>query len=64
MKALVIKARGEGYSTSDCGASLTVGELIGALSCYSDNTPVYVKIVQFNSLYASFDEFDIAEERA
>lgn len=64
MKALVIKARSEGYSISDCGSTMTVGELISILSCYSDDTPIYAKKAQFNPLYASLEEDDISIERA
>lgn len=39
---LTISAKREGYSISQAGSTMTVGELVEVLNRYSDDTPVYI----------------------
>lgn len=39
---VLIEARREGYSTSQCGRTMTVGELIEYLGQYDEDTPVFI----------------------
>lgn len=41
MESLILNTSREGYSTSQCYTTLTVGELIEELSNYDEDTPVY-----------------------
>ena len=62
-KALFINANNNGYEPSQCGGTLTVGELIELLSDFDQNQPVYLR---FNNgyTYGSIREDDLitAEE--
>ena len=42
-KTIFIEGRRDGYSPSQCGSTLTVGELIAYLQDYPEDTPVYLK---------------------
>lgn len=42
MEAVIIEAHRTGYSISQIKNTITVGELIEALSNYSEDTPVYL----------------------
>lgn len=42
MDALFIEGRRNGYAPTQCGATLTVGELIDLLSDYDEDLPVYL----------------------
>jgi len=39
---LIINARRNGYSTEQCGETLTVGELIGLLSDFNEDARIYL----------------------
>ena len=41
-KKILIEANRNGYSTDQCGKTITAGELIGILTDYDENTPVYI----------------------
>jgi len=41
MKKILLETNRRGYSTAQVGKTLTVGELIGFLSDFDENTPVY-----------------------
>lgn len=38
---ILMETRRDGYSTSQCGRTLTVGELIELLQGYDEETPIY-----------------------
>ena len=38
---ILMETRRDGYSTSQCGRTLTVGELIEILQGYDEETPIY-----------------------
>ena len=42
MKRLFIKGQRSGYTPEQCGATITVGELIGYLNMYDAETEVYI----------------------
>lgn len=42
-KFLFINGKRNGYNTEQCGATLTIGELIDILSNFDENMPVYLK---------------------
>ena len=42
MSKLIIETRREGYGTDQVRKTMTVGELIAALSWYDEDTPVYL----------------------
>lgn len=41
MKKILLETNRKGYSTDQVGKTLTVGELIGMLEDFDENTPVY-----------------------
>lgn len=43
MKALFIEGNRNGYSTEQCGRTLTVGELISILENYDEDRPVFLR---------------------
>lgn len=43
MKALFIEGNRNGYCASQCGKTLTVGELIEILSEFDDDRPVFLR---------------------
>ena len=60
---LFISANNNGYEPSQCGSTLTVGELIEILSYYEEDQPVYLRFDNGYS-YGSIEEGDLltAEE--
>lgn len=42
MEKLIITARRNGYSTRQCGRTLTVGELKELLENYDEETPIFL----------------------
>lgn len=42
MEKILINANRNGYSTRQCGSTLSVGELIAILEEYDADTPVYL----------------------
>jgi len=74
-KAVFINANNNGYEPSQCGSTLTVGELIELLSYFDQNQPVYLKFdngytygsigeYDFNTAEDLGDEEDLGEESA
>lgn len=43
MEKLFINGKRNGYSTEQCGKTLTAGELIALLQDLDENTPIYIK---------------------
>ena len=62
-KPVFINANNNGYEPSQCGPTLTVGELIELLSDFDENTPVYLRFDN-GYTYGSIGEDDLikAEE--
>lgn len=62
-KPVFINANNNGYEPSQCGSTLTVGELIEILSHFEDDQPVYLRFDN-GYTYGSIDEGDLitAEE--
>ena len=62
-KILFINGKRNGYGLSQCGSTLTVGELIELLSAYDDDTLVYLRNDN-GYTYGSITDYDInsAEE--
>jgi hypothetical protein len=60
---LFINVNNNGYEPSQCGSTLTVGELIEILSYFEEDQPVYLRFDNGYS-YGSIDEGDLitAEE--
>lgn len=62
MKALYIEGRRNGYSPKQCGRTMTVGELIGFLQDFDEDTPIYIKndngYTYGNITEGSFEEDD------
>lgn len=64
MEELFINGTRNGYSTNQCGKTLTVGELIEILQGYDEDTPIYLRndngytygSIAENDIYSS-DEF-------
>ena len=61
MKALFIEGRRNGYSPSQCGRTMTVGDLIAYLEQFDEGTPVYLKNDN-GYTYGSIDEMSFEEE--
>ena len=57
---LFIDGRRNGYSPSQCGGTMTVGELIEMLEGYDEDMPVYLKndegYTYGNITWSSFEE--------
>ena len=60
-KSLFINANRNGYVPSQCGRTLTVGELIDLLSDFDEDSPVYLKHDN-GYTYGSIEEYDFEEE--
>lgn len=66
MKALYIEGRRNGYSSEQCGNTMTVAELMAYLEQFDEDTPVYIQndngytygSIDFNS----FEESEEDEE--
>jgi len=58
---LFINANNNGYEPSQCGRTLTVGELIELLSYFEEDRPVYLKFDN-GYTYGSIGENDFEEE--
>ena len=56
-KLLFINANNNGYEPSQCGRTLTVGELIELLSYFDEDSPVYLRFDNGYS-YGSIGEYD------
>ncbi len=54
---LFINANNNGYEPSQCGRTLTVGELIELLSYFDEDRPVYLRFDDGYS-YGSIGEYD------
>ena len=54
---LFINANNNGYEPSQCGRTLTVGELIELLSYFDESRPVYMRFDDGYS-YGSIGEYD------
>ena len=54
---LFINANNNGYEPSQCGRTLTVGELIELLSYFDEGRPVYLRFDDGYS-YGSIGEYD------
>ncbi len=54
-KPLFINANNNGYEPSQCGRTLTVGELIELLSDFDEDRPVYLRFDD-GYTYGSIDE--------
>ena len=62
-KPVFINANNNGYTPSQCGPTLTVGELIEILSDFDDEQPVYLKF-DYGYSYGNIGEhaFELGEE--
>ena len=60
-EALFINANNNGYEPSQCGRTITVGELINLLSDFDEDMPIYLKFDNGYS-YGSIREDDFIEE--
>jgi hypothetical protein len=62
-KPVFINANNNGYEPSQCGPTLTVGELIELLSDFDDDQPVYLKF-DYGYSYGSIREhaLELGEE--
>lgn len=60
MNKLFINGKRNGYSTEQCGRTLTAGELIEILQDLDENTPIYIKN-DGGYTYGSITEDDIEE---
>ena len=62
MNALYIEGRRNGYNPKQCGRTMTVGELIGFLQDFDEDTPIYIKndngYTYGNITEGSFEEDD------
>ena len=58
--AIIIEAQREGYSINQCGRTMTIGELMMALSAFDENTPIYFSHDN-GYTYGSFREENIDE---
>lgn len=57
-KAVFINANNNGYEPSQCGSTLTVGELIELLSNFDEDRPVYLRFDN-GYTYGSLAEDDV-----
>jgi hypothetical protein len=60
-EALFINANNNGYEPSQCGRTITVGELINLLSDFDEDMPIYLKFDNGYS-YGSIREDDFIED--
>ena len=60
MEKLFINGNRNGYTTKQCGHTLTVGELIGILEDYDGDMPIYLNNDN-GYTYGSITECDIYE---
>ena len=58
---LFINANNNGYEPSQCGRTITVGELIDLLSDFDEDMPIYLKFDNGYS-YGSIREDDFIED--
>lgn len=61
MNVLFINGNRNGYAPSQCGRTLTVGELIELLQDYDEDAPVYLNNDN-GYTYGSITEHDFSEE--
>ena len=61
MKALFIEGRRNGYNPSQCGRTMTVGDLIAYLEQFDEDAPIYLKNDN-GYTYGSIDEMSFEEE--
>lgn len=61
MEKLILKADRQGYSTGQCGSTMTAGELIAYLEDYDEDTKVYLSHDN-GYTYGSISEQDFSEE--
>lgn len=61
MMKLFINTKRNGYSTEQCGNTITVGELIDLLQQYDEDTKIYLKNDN-GYTYGSISEWDFEEE--
>lgn len=57
---IIIEAKREGYSIDQCRRTMTVGELMAALSAFDEGTPIYFSHDN-GYTYGSLREEDIDE---
>jgi hypothetical protein len=60
-KSLFINCKNNGYKATQCGRTLTVGELIDLLSDFDEDTPVYLRFDN-GYTYGSIGEDDLFKE--
>lgn len=60
MKALFIEGRRNGYNPSQCGRTMTVGDLIAYLEQFDEDAPIYLKNDN-GYTYGSIDEMSFEE---
>ena len=60
-EALFINTNNNGYEPSQCGRTITVGELINLLSDFDEDMPIYLRFDNGYS-YGSIREDDFIEE--
>lgn len=61
MTKLLIEANRQGYSTNDCGTTMTAEELIELLQDFNPDTPIYISNDN-GYTYGSISYDDIREE--
>ncbi|MBQ8793938.1 MAG: hypothetical protein IJZ63_04245 [Clostridia bacterium] len=59
-KVLFIEGNRNGYAPSQCGRTLTVGELIELLECYDEDAKIYLRNDN-GYTYGSLNEQDFEE---
>jgi hypothetical protein len=61
MKALFIEGRRNGYNPSQCGSTMTVGDLIAYLEQFDEDAQIYLKNDN-GYTYGSIDEMSFEED--
>jgi len=62
MEKIIIYPGRDGYSTDQCGRSITAGELIEFLSQYDEDTQVYLSTGQsYGVLFTAINSVDVEE---
>ena len=60
MNTVYFKTKRNGYSTNQCGRTLTVGELIDLLGEFDEDAPVYFKNDE-GYTYGNITRYDVEE---
>ena len=63
MNKVIINARRNGYTTTQCGRTMTVGELIEFLEDFDEDAPIYLSHDR-GYTYGSINEQDFEESES